>query len=268
MKKYRNVFIVAFFIAFFSTLVFLSYKVNFGRIMSDISSVTRETIKTYDVGDIVKFDPVNYEICDEDSSSSTCHNWYVVSKNNNVYDLYYEGFESNMLWTVKNPVDIIKSYTENWDNRLTMDNSHDITLTDDYGYYFSETKARIITVDDYYNIDESVRRKLLIPYSPELNPSTPRYKYMIINPGEECISFFGEADQYGTGVITTMTYSNNIEGGYNPSVYIRPLINLDLENGVGNAYHVVTEHEVEFVVEGSTYGDKQTIIENNLVQKP
>ena len=268
MKKYRNVFIVAFFIAFFSTLIFLSYKINFGRIMSDISSTTRETIKTYGVGDVVKFDPVNYEICDEDSSSPTCHNWYVVSKNNNVYDLYYEGFESNMLWTVKNPVDIIKSYTENWDNRLTMDNSHDITLTDDYGYYFSETKARIITVDDYYNIDESVRRKLLIPYSPELNPSTPRYQYMIINPGEECISFFGQAEQYGTGVITTMTYNNNIEGGYNPSVYIRPLINLDLENGVGNAYHVVTEHEVEFVVDGSTYGDKQTIIENNLVQKP
>ena len=48
----------------------------------------QEVLKSYSVGDIVPFDPVNYRICD-DYVGDTCYEFVVVGKNENNYNLFF-----------------------------------------------------------------------------------------------------------------------------------------------------------------------------------
>ena len=224
----------------------------------NIENIKYPVLRTYEVGNNVFFDPVNYEICDENSDSETCYNWVAIKKNNNNYELYLKGIYESMLWTEKNPVDVIKNYTQNWDDRLTIDSSYDIEVTEDYGYKFSEAKARILTKSEY---DKIVDKSLLVkPYT-----QSERYKYLIIDTQNRYFDNFGYNGQYATDVGTYFDFdTNSNQGAYANDTYLRPVISINMEN-VGNS--ISYEYLAEFV-SGNVIWESQRLSENKKISKP
>ena len=182
-----------------------------------------DCVTSYKQGDIVYFDPVNYRMC-EAEESDTCYKWITVGKNNNIYELYLLTPLSNMSWSTTNPVDVIKSSTSLWSNKITMDDSYDVDVNENYGYHFSETKGRVITKNDWDNL--SAEKQEIIKDSCGMRTNimclmfdTTNQLVGQINPG---------------GAYTMFPYSVNASGtilGSNNDV--RPVIKVDFSD-IGN----------------------------------
>lgn len=189
--------------------------------------------KSYSNYESVYFDPVEYEICDIDKSSSTCYEWIVLSKNGNKYELLYkynaDGTEnSNMVWSVPNtsPVDLISSYTTNWSNNLTVSTDYDVeAMNGAVNYKFSETKARMLNENE---ITDSVKEAL--GYS-----CANDYGYTSCVSIDTTTQGFYLYNSLNGNTIQSMPFPAIIYGGLVVNGKINPVIYIDLEDGVGNA---------------------------------
>ena len=229
-------------IAIFAILALLKLnnELSFNKFNANINEYESvEVLKLYDVGNIVYFDPVNYRLCDT-NEANTCYKWIVTSKNQDSYNLFYIGKDENMKWTKRNPAEVINDYTQNWSDNLTVDESYKYSINENYKYNF--TKARMLTVQEYSLLDDINIYKTIVGDV----TNGPRYAYLLLNPsynGNELdpdASYFasiGQAGQFGTDLISynTITFRVNAENesNYNNDSYIRPLINIDINN-VGN----------------------------------
>jgi len=114
---------------------------------------TKDGIIKHNVGDMVYFDPVNYEYCRYDQSSPTCYTWAVVSENKNETELFLLEDINSFQWTQTNPATIIESATSSWDNRLKNVNSkYDIDVTENLKIQFSDKKARMLLISEFDNL--------------------------------------------------------------------------------------------------------------------
>ena len=182
-----------------------------------------DCVTSYKQGDIVYFDPVNYRMC-EAEESDTCYKWITVGKNNNIYELYLLTPLSNMSWSTTNPVDVIKSSTASWSNKLTMDDSYDVDVNENYGYHFSETKGRVITKNDWDNLSTENQEIIKDSCGMRTNVTcvmfdTTNQLVGQINPG---------------GAYTMFPYSANAGGTtLGPNNDVRPVIKVDFSD-IGN----------------------------------
>ena len=248
MKIKKSSILFLLIIAVFATLALLKLNsvLNANNLKANINDYEHiETLRTYNVGDVVSFDPVNYRICED--ASDTCMDFIVINKTGDSYNLIYLGKDENMKWTVQNPSDILNAYTENWSSNLTVNDSYKYVVSENYKYNFN--KARILTKDEYDLLSEDVK-KIVVG-----DVSGPRYYHLVINPKyteEENPSldlttsefgFIGQAGQFGTEYIQFFPFTANEQGSMVNTAYIRPVINFDMNN-VGN--NTKTKYIVNF----------------------
>ena len=84
MKEKKRVIIIIVIFFLVGLLLFLVLnKTNLLKLKSSIIDVKHGILKTYEIGDIVNFDPINYEICEDGSTSETCYKWLIISRGGN-----------------------------------------------------------------------------------------------------------------------------------------------------------------------------------------
>ena len=154
--------LVTIFIPLIITLVILKYPEFLNRIKGDVSTFINDGIKTYELGDFVYFDPVKYELCGEDQSSTTCYRWMVINKDDNNYDLFLLSNLPYISWSSNNPASILtySGSLSNWSDKLTVDPSYDIQISEYFTLKFSDAKARALLKSEYDSLPEASRNTL------------------------------------------------------------------------------------------------------------
>ena len=200
------------------------------------------TYKEFDNNDIVKFNPVSYELC---TSGDNCYDWAVLSKNDKEYDLVLITKVSDFSWSSggQNPVDVIKGATTSWSSKLKMDTSHDITVNSTYGYKFSEAKGRILTLDEFNS--SNIKGKVRI----SCDESAGNTACILIDPTNnkfKKMNFQGVSD--------SRTFAENASGDVD-SANIKIVIHIDLTKDVGNVEDTSTSNNHVYNVGDVVYYD-------------
>jgi len=197
---------------------------------SDCSGTKKLKFK---IGDIVYFDPVKYEFCNE--AYSTCYEWIVISRKNNTYEFFMLDDVSSMLWyqtsSTSNPVDIIKTYVTDWSNKLTVDSSHDVTVDADWKLEFSSTKARMLDKSEFASFPAEMKTIISNKCTRDTEANARAWRHCsIMNNAENTfaiINSYPEIDYVANTipyVAKSCTWDN----------YIKPVIKVDITDGVGN----------------------------------
>ena len=204
-------------------------------------------LPTYDVADTLYFDPVKYELCDEDSTSNTCYSWFVLSSNkpNNTYELVYknlnytsdtvsEGYNTDL-------VTFINYITDSWSNKIPkVDSSYNVSGVID----FTSSKARIMTYNELNNNDQELYNKI----KSNLTTSNPTY-------------LIGDENSFAGANKSALVPSTNMPPyAYFPNVSmfpVNPVIKIELSN-VDNAKDYGSSDEDVLVCDEHIY-DNGTI---------
>ena len=236
IKKYNILFLLIIAVFGILALIKLNSVLDAKNLKANINDYeNEEVLKTYSVGDLVPFDPVNYRICD-DYQSDTCYDFVVTKKNDDLYDLVYSDKNVNLKWTQQNPADVINLFIENWSSNLTVNDSYKYVVSENYKYNFN--KARILTKDEYDLLTEDQKKSVVGKLGSGardlllmMNPKYTENNELDLNTSE--FGFIGAEGQYGTVYISFFPFTVNEQGTMVNSTYIKPLISIDMNN-VGN----------------------------------
>lgn len=148
--------------------------VLFGTFILSITNVNAKTVNDYQVGDLIKFNPIYNNIC---STGDTCYDFFVISKENSSMDIMMkENIVNDVYWASSEDVKklgctsqdygcsyygpvsllpVLKQVTENWNTdyisatknvNITLPNHSNSTST--YTIDYTKYRARIITADE------------------------------------------------------------------------------------------------------------------------
>ena len=222
--------------------------VLFGIFILSIANVNAKTINDYQVGDLIKFNPIYNNIC---STGDTCYDFYVISKENSsmdimmkeniVDDVYWASYEDvkklgctsqDFGCSYYGPVSllpVLKQVTENWNTdyvsatknvSVTLPNHSNTTST--YTIDYTSYKARIITAEEILKLcggSANIERGSC----PSWLTSTVDYSkgfWTSTGTSNDRANYF----TLGNGTYLTASYLNYTKSG------IRPVVTIDNEN--------------------------------------
>ena len=106
--------------------------------------------KNYAIGDIVYYNPITAEYCNN-TSELRCYEWIVTNVIDNKLDLMYLRENSDLEASSNNAFTTMENRIKTWSDELTVDDSYNIPSNGSYaGYTYS--KARLPIPDDYSGI--------------------------------------------------------------------------------------------------------------------
>ncbi|MBQ3475263.1 MAG: InlB B-repeat-containing protein [Bacilli bacterium] len=261
MKKKKRVIIIIVVFFLVGLLLFLVLnKTNLLKLRSSIIDVKHGILKTYEIGDIVIFNPINYEICEDTSTSETCYKWLVIARGNNDYDLYGVDSRLSFKWDKQNPIDSIKENTKNWNNNLALKKYSDININENNKLTYKGLNSKMITNEEIDVLSNEYKSKLFI------DEKDKPLRFVVVNNDNLSFDYYFYNDINKLVTSEKLFDFSNYSNQPNQDIFIKPLINLELSEKVKNS--LIYEFDIYFIVDGSEYYKDERVEHYGSITKP